>query len=151
MQAVTENHSIISRFFEEGFNRGVPGVFSEIVAPGARSHDPFPVEEQGPDAYALRASMWRAAFPDLHITVEDTLQEWDRTAVRWQARGTHNGDLAGFAPTGKTVTFTGITIFSITAHRIGESWTELDMLGILQQIGAVSALRKGARAMAAVE
>jgi predicted ester cyclase len=85
--------------------------------------------------------MFHTAFPDLRLTVNDLFAENDRVAVRWTGEGTHNGELAGISPTGRRIKLTGMTILRIDGGRIVESWTELDMLGLLQEIGAIPALR----------
>jgi predicted ester cyclase len=57
--------------------------------------------------------------------------------TRWTIRGTHQGELWGTAPTGKQVTYTGITINRMTEGKIVEDWFEGDVLGLLQQICAI--------------
>jgi predicted ester cyclase len=56
---------------------------------------------------------------------------------RFAARGTHNGTLLGLAPTGKQVTVTGIGMSRFAGGKIMEEWTNYDVLGMLQQLGAV--------------
>jgi steroid delta-isomerase-like uncharacterized protein len=78
-----------------------------------------------------------AAFPDIERSIEDLVAEGDKVVARWTARGTHTGDFQGLPPTGKVATSSGITIFRIADGRIVEEWSESDMLGLLQQIGAI--------------
>jgi steroid delta-isomerase-like uncharacterized protein len=77
------------------------------------------------------------AFPDIDRTIEDLVAEGDKVVARWTARGTHTGDFQGLPPTGKVATSSGITIFRIADGRIVEEWSESDMLGLLQQVGAI--------------
>jgi steroid delta-isomerase-like uncharacterized protein len=77
------------------------------------------------------------AFPDLERKLEDVVAEGDRVVARWSARGTHNGDFNGMPPTGKVADSSGITIFRVEDGRIVEEWSESDMLGLLQQLGAI--------------
>ena len=81
--------------------------------------------------------MYRTVFPDMTMTVEDIIADGDRVVVRWSARGTHGGDLAGFPPTGRPVSVTGIGIHRFVGGRIVENWSQFDQMGMLQQIGAV--------------
>jgi steroid delta-isomerase-like uncharacterized protein len=78
-----------------------------------------------------------AAFPDLERTIEDLVAEGDKVVARWTAKGTHTGDFQGIPPTGRVATSSGITIFRIVDGRIVEEWSESDMLGLLQQVGAI--------------
>ena len=61
--------------------------------------------------------------------------------TRWTATGTHQGQFMSVAPTGKRFTITGITIDRIVNGQIVEEWQEWDALGLMQQLGVVSALR----------
>jgi predicted ester cyclase len=82
----------------------------------------------------------QAAFSDISITVEDQIAEGDKVVSRWTIRGTHKGEYMGIAPTGKQVTITGISIYRIEKGKIVEDWANSDMLGMLQQLGAIPSL-----------
>lgn len=138
--SIHDNKLLARRYFQ-AFNDDDRYVFADIIAPDARLRDPFPEGALGHESISQRSSMFHTAFPDLRLLVNDMLAEEDRVAVRWTAEGTHNGELAGIAPTGRRIKLTGMTILRIEGGRIAESWTELDMLGLLQEIGAVAALR----------
>ncbi len=69
-----------------------------------------------------------------------------RVAKRWRFRGTHQGSFRGIAPTNKLVEWTGITLYRIVDGKILETWWNHDMLGALQQMGAIpEAAMAGAR------
>ena len=76
----------------------------------------------------------------MRLTIEQQLAEGEYVTTRWSARGTHQGDLMGMAPTGKQATVTGITIDRIVDGRFVESWTNWDTLGLMQQLGVIPAL-----------
>ena len=81
--------------------------------------------------------MYRSAFPDVHMEIEDQIAEGDRVATRWVASGTHEGDLMGISPTGNRVTVAGTTIDRIADGQIAETWDNYDALGMMQQVGAI--------------
>jgi steroid delta-isomerase-like uncharacterized protein len=83
------------------------------------------------------ATMLRAAFPDLHLTVEDSIAEEDRVVNRWRFRGTHRGEFYGVPPTEREVTTSGIDIWRIKGGKIVENQQVVDNLGLLQQLGAI--------------
>lgn len=135
------NKALARRLMEEAFNAGNMNVVDELVAAGYVNHDAAaPETTVGPEAAKASVAGYRAAFPDLRITVEDQIADDDRVATRWSATGTHRGELMGMTPTGKQSTVTGITIDRIVDGRIAESWTNWDTLGMLQQLGVVPAL-----------
>jgi steroid delta-isomerase-like uncharacterized protein len=132
------NKVLVYRWFEETWNKKNEAVIDELLHPDAllygltsMIHEPI----RGPLAYK---EFWRKiviAFPDIHISVESTLAEDDKVAVRCGIRATHNGPHLGFPATGKKIDITGISIVTLTNGRISESWSNFDFLGIYKQIG----------------
>ena len=136
-----ENKALSRRLLEEAFNAGNIDVIDELVTTDFVNHDAaLPEPMVGPDAAKATISGYRTAFPDLRITIEEQIADDQGVATRWSAKGTHEGDLMGMAPTGKQATVTGITIDRIVDGRIAESWTNWDTLGMLQQLGVVPVL-----------
>ncbi len=136
-----DTKAIARRFLEEAFNSGNLDVVDELVAPEFVNHDAA-LPEPGVGIEAAKASItgYREAFPDLRLMIEQQLAEGEYVTTRWSARGTHQGNLMGMAPTGKQATVTGITIDRIVDGRFVESWTNWDTLGLMQQLGVIPAL-----------
>ncbi len=135
------NKALSRRLLEEAFNAGNIDVVDELVATDVVNHDAaLPQPTVGPDATKASIQAYRAAFPDLRITIEEQIADDEGVATRWSAKGTQEGELMGMPATGKQATVTGITIDRIVDGRIGESWTNWDTLGMLQQLGVVPAL-----------
>ena len=133
-----ENKAVARRAFEDHFNTGNLDLGEEIFTPDYVNHDPsLPDFGPGPEAANQAVRLYRNAFPDARITVEDQVSEGDRVATRWSARGTHQGELMGVAPTNNRVEITGITISRIEGGKIAEDWINYDALGMMQQIGAI--------------
>ena len=130
-----ENREVVRRLYEDCLNAGrvedIPALVSaDFVGPSG---------ERGPDGFRAITLSLRAAFPDIHFTLEDMAAEGDRVAVRWTWRGTHRGRFRAFAATQKPVTNDGIAFYQVEGGRIVRSWLQTDRLGFLQQIGAVPA------------
>jgi steroid delta-isomerase-like uncharacterized protein len=135
------NKALSRRLLEEAFNAGNIDVLDELVTTDVVNHDAaLPEAMIGPEAAKASIRGYRTAFPDLRITIEEQIADDQGVATRWSAKGTHEGELMGMAPTGKQATVTGITIDRIVDGRIAESWTNWDTLGMLQQLGVVPAL-----------
>jgi predicted ester cyclase len=79
----------------------------------------------------------RQAFPDYAGTNVDQIAEGEKVANRFVFLGTHLGEFEGVAPTGKRVEFLGHSIDRVVDEKIVESWVEVDMLGVMEQLGAV--------------
>jgi predicted ester cyclase len=128
------------RLLEESFNEGNFAMVDQLVAPEAINHDPADTAEmralRGPEIVKRTASMYRAAFPDVRITIDDAIASGEKVVLRWHSEGTHRGELAGLAPTGVRGSVTGISIDEWRDGKVVESWSEWDNLGLARQLGA---------------
>lgn len=128
------------RLIEETFNNGDFALVDQLIAPDAVNHDPAEPAHmrglRGPQVLRRTVQMYRAAFPDVRMTVDDVIAAGDKVVVRWHSEGTHRGDLEGLAPTGARGSVTGISIDKWKDGKVVESWTEWDNLGLARQLGA---------------
>ena len=79
------------------------------------------------------------AFPDFHHKLEDVVAEGNKVAVRFTITGTHRGEFQGIPPTGKRVSIGGTDFLTIVDGKITEERVFVDMIGWLQQLGAIPA------------
>ena len=131
-----ENKALVHRFVEEFWNEGNTATADELMAPDAEIHMPTG-EMVDLDGLKSFASTFRASFPDWHSTFEELIAEGDRVAERWTGRGTHRGELQGIPPTGKRVEVPGSVFYRIVDGKIVEFRGQLDMMGLMQQLGAI--------------
>ena len=80
--------------------------------------------------------MFEAAFPRYEMFIEDMIAEEDKVVVRARFRGTHQGEFAGLAPTGRTVEAAFIAIYQISGHNITDFWAQADAMSLMQQLGS---------------
>jgi predicted ester cyclase len=139
--STNEEHEILlTRWFEELWNRKNYAVAQKLAHADFVDHSGGDQEvKRGADSAAEAVKTWHAGFPDGRMTVEDIYTEGDKSVVRTTFRGTHSGVFAGAAPSGKKVTVTAIGISRIVDGKIIESWGDLNILGLMQQIGALPA------------
>jgi steroid delta-isomerase-like uncharacterized protein len=135
---------IARRFFDEVFNQGKLEVVDQIFAPEyiGYSSASFSGPIRGPEGIKQFVTMYRKAFPDIHFKFDDILTAGDKVIVRWTTTGTHRGPLQKLDPTGKSINIVGIGIAQITNSRIRVSHSQVDVLGIVEQIGAVPRIRQ---------
>jgi len=128
------NKALMRRFIEEVWNKGNLDVADEIFHPDHTSPS-APSLPAGAAGTKMIATAFRNAFPDYHMTIEQIAAEDDRVAARFLQSGTHEGELWGIPPTGKKVKFSEIGILRIADGKIVESWYDVDMLGMMGQLG----------------
>lgn len=138
-----ENKALFLRYIEEAWNQGNMNVADEMFAPNYIAHRPSHPEGEelatvGPEVIKQTVNLFRNAFPDLHVTIQDMVAERDLVAARGIVSGTHQGNLMGYAPTGRRATFTlmGVDRFADDG-KITEGWGDMDMLDALQQLGVI--------------
>jgi steroid delta-isomerase-like uncharacterized protein len=115
---------------------GPQGKIAEVVAPDEVHHWGIAGTTNGFDEFAERWALFNTTFPDLTFDVDVVTATDDMAATVWTATGTQEGEWMGIAPTGKTVSWTGINVFRIACGQIAESWGEADHLGLRSALGA---------------
>ena len=133
---IEENKALVRRFYDEVWNGGDVAFAHEVFAEDYVRHDLRPTEAlPGPAGQQKIAADFRAAFPDLTMTLDLLLAEGDLVAARWTARGTNTGAWGGQGPTGRAVEFCGVNIWRLRDGKAVEIWNHRDDLGLLMQVG----------------
>jgi steroid delta-isomerase-like uncharacterized protein len=130
-----ENIAIVRKFFEVGPSKGDLAAADAILAPEFSLHTPLPTPGPGIEAMNNVIITCRAAFHGLHVTIDDIMADGDKVTARFTARGIHKGEFMGLPPTGKAITMTGIEIFRVKEGKIAELWGEVNLMGLMQQLG----------------
>ncbi|HEX7801612.1 MAG TPA: ester cyclase [Pseudoxanthomonas sp.] len=134
---VAENNKrIMQRFTGEFLPTGDAALAEQFLSPDVTIYFAGQ-KQQGRDTYLGLVAANRAAFPDLVWTVDQMVAEGDTVAIRYTMTGTHRGDFAGVAGTGKPVTAQSMAFYRLENGRIVEERAQLDLLAVLQQIGAI--------------
>jgi predicted ester cyclase len=124
----------------EAINTGNLALLDKFVAPGYVEHsEGF----QGVEPFRQQVAAFRAAFPDLRVTIEDVLTDGDRFASRTTVTGTHTGDLMGMPATGKRISVEAVDIGRVHDHQAAERWGGLNMYTLLTQLGVIPAPQPG--------
>jgi steroid delta-isomerase-like uncharacterized protein len=126
--------------FTEFINTASETLAAELISPDAIFHVPGrrgPM--RGPAGYLAIIEMMRGGFPDIQWTLEEMVAEGDKVAARFTMRGTHLGTFFGTPSTGKKIAVQALNIYRLSRGQIIEETGQPDLLGLLQQIGAVPA------------
>jgi steroid delta-isomerase-like uncharacterized protein len=144
----TSNNAAVRRFCDAS-NTGdaelISNTIDELVESDAVIRTPLPLEATGAELLKEVFAGLHRAYPDLHITIEDLIEEGDKLVSRNTVTGTHQGEYMGIAPTGKAVTYNEIFIFRFAGGRIAETWGVVDVLSQMKQLGAIPAMETASR------
>jgi steroid delta-isomerase-like uncharacterized protein len=128
--------AIHKRIFEEGFNQHNMSMVDELISPDYVNYD-MPAPAPGREGFKQVMGAFFSAFPDMKVTIEGVVAEGDTVASRGVVHGTHRGEFQGIPPTGKQLTVKYMDMWRFVDGKAVENWVQMDMLGLLQQLGAI--------------
>ncbi|MEW2413552.1 ester cyclase [Streptomyces sp. NPDC046866] len=131
------NTLMANRMFDDIAMKGDMDAVEEIFAADYRDHDiSNPVDKIGPEGIREDVQMWRTAF-DFSFTRDAQMAQDDYVTTLWTWTGKHKGEFMGIAPTGKTCTMTGTTVFRCEDGMIKEGWWHYDAMRVMRELGAM--------------
>jgi steroid delta-isomerase-like uncharacterized protein len=134
----TESNKLLMNRFTDFINTASEDLATELISPNAIFYVPGQAEpSRGPSGYLAIIGMMRAGFPDIQWTLEELIAEDDKVAARFTMRGTHGGTFFRVPPSGKKIAVKAMNSYRIADGKIVEEHGQPDLLGLLQQIGAV--------------
>ena len=134
----TDGAAFVRRWFEEVWNKKRPEAVDEMLAEDGVGYGLPGGEIRGPAAFKEYQKALVSAYPDLRVTVEDTIVEGDRVAARCRVTGVHQGEGLGIAATNQPVDFTGMLMLTVKDGKIVEAWNEFNFMDMYQQVGALT-------------
>jgi|WetSurMetagenome_2_1015567.scaffolds.fasta_scaffold132602_1 steroid delta-isomerase-like uncharacterized protein len=138
--SIESNKAVFRRMVDEVFNRGNVAVVDEIMTPDFMEREELPPGfPPGREGVKLLTQMIRSAFPDFKAKTEDMLAEGDKVMHRMTWSGTQQGEFMGVPPTGKHMSIQVIDIVRFADGKAVEHWGVMDVMGMMQQLGAIPA------------
>jgi predicted ester cyclase len=132
--------AIIARWFEEVWNQGNEAAIDEFFSAEGRCYGfPNPDSVITRDEFKATVRQFRTTFTGIHASVDDTVSQGDKLVMRWTAHMRHTGPGLGFAPTGESVTLTGMAFLHTRDGLIIEGWNALDMTAVVARLSAIAA------------
>lgn len=132
-----EDKALIRRLVEEGQSRGDIEVVDELLAEDFVDHSAFPGVPPDREGVKQLFGALHAAFEDFHAVIHHQVAEGGKVATRKTFHGVHRGEFMGVPPTGKRVAYDVIDILYVREGRITDHWTQVDLLGLMRQLGVV--------------
>jgi len=132
--SIEQNKTIMQRMITEIWNQGKLETADELFAPEHTSPS-APDLPPGPESVKILARMFRDAMPDYRMEIDMLVADEEKVVGRFTQSGTHTGaELMGMAPSGRKATWTEIGVLRIQGGKIVESWYEVDMLSMINQL-----------------
>ncbi|MCP3168762.1 ester cyclase [Myxococcus qinghaiensis] len=139
-RTTTSPKDAVRRFYaklDEAIRTGDFDVLDGVIQLDAVDHNPDPDMELGRDGIKKGFAGLRTAMSDIRFTIEDLVAEGDKVACRVTTQATHHGPFLGFAPTGRTISYTVIDILRFSDDgKLLERWGLIDEATLRQQLSA---------------
>ncbi|MFN8485233.1 MAG: ester cyclase [Anaerolineae bacterium] len=130
-----QNKAVVRRMVEVSNQRNLDAL-DELVATDFVNHAPDAGEiPAGAEGLKQFSRMLMSAFPDSDWGIDDLIAEGDKVVMRWTSHGTHQGEAWGIPATRRPIVVTGISIYRVVDGKLAEAWQEVDMIGLMQQLG----------------
>jgi steroid delta-isomerase-like uncharacterized protein len=130
------NKDVYRRFIQRIFNEARFEELDDFLAPDYRIQEAPPGTPAGAEGVRQVVEMFRSAFPDLDITLDEVIAEGDTVAARSTLRGTHRGEFLGVAASRNSVSVNTLTMVRLRDGRLTESWVKNDVAALMRQLGA---------------
>ncbi|UCC17102.1 MAG: ester cyclase [Dehalococcoidales bacterium] len=134
MSVEEENLTRQRRIWEEIFNEGNLEIISELIDTNWVEHTPMG-DIRGPEGFKVGPDIFRTAFPDLHVTIEDIFAKDDRVVSRVTMTGTFKGEYRGTPANGNKFVLRANLINRWSEGKQVEAWAEYNMLEFYRQLG----------------
>jgi len=129
----TENAKLFERLIERGFNEGKLEELDALISPDFVEHQ-FGGESGVEGVKGLIRGL-REAFPDLRMTIEDSVSVGDKVWARLRCRGTQKGPLMGLPATGRSIDTTALEVVRVAGGKLVEHWGVPDRFAAMSQLG----------------
>lgn len=135
-EKMEHNKALARKWILEAWNQNrnqelVADVFAQDWVDG---NPTFADQPKGIEGAMYYVNVYRKIFPDIQFQLSHLIAEEEFVCFRFTATSTHEGEFMGIPPTHKKVQFSGIVIHRIEDGKFAESWNEIDLLGIRQQL-----------------
>src|SRR5436853_620250 len=133
-----KSHEEFFRLFVQFINTADENLAQQLISPTAKFYVPGQAEPlRGPNGYLMIIGMMRSGFSNIQWTLEEMISACDKAAIRFTMRGTHDGTFFGVPATEKNIEVQGMNFYRLADNQIIEEYGQPDLLGLLQQIGAM--------------
>jgi steroid delta-isomerase-like uncharacterized protein len=112
--------------------------FCDGLADDFVDHEAAPGTEPTKEGARQLFTALLASYPDLRYDPEDVLESGDKVVVWSRITGTNENDFMGMPASGKRIDVQAIDIVRLGDDGLAhEHWGVMDMLSLMQQIGAI--------------
>ena len=133
-----QNKAVVRNIINECWNKRNANLAADFFSSNCVIQTPDG-ELRGVEGAKQLLSAYATGFPDFQISIGDVIAEGDKVVLRYTFSGTNSGSLGGGRPTGKRVSTSGISLFSLAGGKVSDAKMEWDRVALREQLGLLSA------------
>lgn len=133
------NCAVLDRFNNEVWCEGNVDLVDALMSEDFVDHTPPPGVTGDREGLKRFLASVHAQLDGAKRTVDEQIDAGDRVIERWTLTATHAGDWLGIPATGAAISLTGIDVYRVQDGRVADVWCEVDMAGLLGQLGVIPA------------
>jgi predicted ester cyclase len=130
------NKDVVRRFIEEVFVKCNVDAADELATSDFTPHS-WPGVDPGIENLKQGQQRVSSGLADVSMKIDDMIAEGDKVAVRLTAHARQDGEFMGLPPSGREYTISETHVFRVADGKVAEHWVNADMLGLMQQLGAL--------------
>lgn len=133
---MAEPKDVAQRFVEDVWQGRDLDAIDRYLAPDFVDH---PVEAGKDDRVEYRTILEDtfALAPDSRYVIHQVLQDGAFVAVHYSFEGADTGQAGTLRPSGRTLRFSGVTLFCVDGDKIAEQWSYSDVVNALSEVGVI--------------
>jgi steroid delta-isomerase-like uncharacterized protein len=125
---------LVKKFISDIWNRGEVEIIPQVCHPSLRFNGHVGMDRVGHDGFARMVTTVREALTDYHCEIHSMVVESNKAFCRLRFTGKHTGNLLGYPPTGKTVSWMGASEFTCKNGKILKVWELGDVKSLEDQL-----------------
>lgn len=136
MKTSVDNKEAVRRHLDLSWNKREIAGLDEVWAIDAILHLPGGTVIRGSASIKQYLDASVGAYSGRKLVIEEIIGDGETVATRWTFTGVHVGQTLGVEPTNNRVTITGMDFYHMHEGKIIEEWIEIDLMGLMRQLGA---------------
>lgn len=133
-----DNINLVKKYIEEVHNKGNLSAMDQFLSSSFTVYDQaLPHQKENLSQYKETEALYKKAFPNKNVKIDDIFSTEDKVTARWTVQGTQKGTFKDVSATNKNVKISGISTYQIKNGKISEIHQVWDRLGLLEQLGEI--------------
>lgn len=131
---MTQEERQVRKFYEAIWNQHDRNVIPEVLHDNITFRGSLGSIHHGLSEFTAYLDGVHESLADYNCVIDDLVCEANRVFARVTFTGIHEGELLGFSPTGRRVSWVGDALFTFEGDRVSDLWVLGDLSSLERQL-----------------